>query len=145
MQAACGLAQIDKLESFINKRNSNFDYLKKNLSDTTDKYILPEATKNSTPSWFGFLLTIKDNQIDRNKIVQFLNEKKIGTRLLFSGNLIKQPYMKDKIFKVSSELKNTEIVMKNSFWVGVYPGLQNKHLDYILENIKSFKSQFIKL
>ena len=74
MQAACGLAQIDKLESFINKRNSNFDYLKKNLSDTADKYILPEATKNSTPSWFGFLLTIKDNQIDRNKIVQFLNE-----------------------------------------------------------------------
>ena len=140
MQAACGLAQIDKLESFINKRNSNFDYLKKNLSDNTDKYILPEATKNSTPSWFGFLLTIKDNQIDRNKIVQFLNEKKIGTRLLFSGNLIKQPYMKDKIFKVSSELKNTETVMKNSFWVGVYPGLQKKHLDYILENIKSFKS-----
>ena len=85
-------------------------------------------------------MTIKDNQIDRNKIVQFLNEKKIGTRLLFSGNLIKQPYMKDKIFKVSSELKNTETVMKNSFWVGVYPGLQKKHLDYILENIKSFKS-----
>ena len=140
MQAACGVAQIDRLESFINKRNSNFDYLKKNLSELSDKYILPEATEGSTPSWFGFLITIKDNQIDRNKIVQFLNEKKIGTRLLFSGNLIKQPYMKDKIFKVSSELKNTEIVMKNSFWVGVYPGLQNKHLDYILENIKSFKS-----
>ncbi|MDB3877309.1 lipopolysaccharide biosynthesis protein RfbH, partial [Candidatus Pelagibacter ubique] len=140
MQAACGVAQIDKLESFINKRNSNFDYLKKNLLDSKDKFILPEATENSTPSWFGFLLTIRDNQIDRNKITQFLNEKKIGTRLLFSGNLIKQPYMKDKIFKVSSELKNTEIVMKNSFWVGVYPGLQNKHLDYILENIKSFKN-----
>mgnify|MGYP001330027863 FL=1 len=69
-----------------------------------------------------------------------MNEKKIGTRLLFSGNLIKQPYMKDKIFKIGSELKNTEIVMKNSFWVGVYPGLQNEHLDYILENIKSFKN-----
>ena len=140
MQAACGVAQIDKLESFINKRNSNFDYLKKNLLDSKDKFILPEATENSTPSWFGFLLTIRDNQIDRNKITQFLNEKKIGTRLLFSGNLIKQPYMKDKIFKIGSELKNTEIVMKNSFWVGVYPGLQNEHLDYILENIKSFKN-----
>ena len=140
MQAACGVAQIDKLESFINKRNSNFDYLKKNLLDFKDKFILPEATENSTPSWFGFLLTIRDNQIDRNKIIQFLNEKKIGTRLLFSGNLIKQPYMKDKIFKIGSELKNTEIVMKNSFWVGVYPGLQNEHLDYILENIKSFKN-----
>jgi len=140
MQAACGVAQIDKLESFINKRNSNFDYLKKNLLDSKDKFILPEATENSTPSWFGFLLTIRDNQIDRNKITQFLNEKKIGTRLLFSGNLIKQPYMKDKIFKIGSELKNTETVMKNSFWVGVYPGLQNEHLDYILENIKSFKN-----
>ena len=140
MQAACGVAQIDKLESFINKRNSNFDYLKKNLLDSKDKFILPEATENSTPSWFGFLLTIRDNQIDRNKIIQFLNEKKIGTRLLFSGNLIKQPYMKDKIFKIGSELKNTETVMKNSFWVGVYPGLQNEHLDYILENIKSFKN-----
>jgi len=140
MQAACGVAQIDKLESFINKRNSNFDYLKKNLLDFKDKFILPEATENSTPSWFGFLLTIRDNQIDRNKITQFLNEKKIGTRLLFSGNLIKQPYMKDKIFKIGSELKNTETVMKNSFWVGVYPGLQNEHLDYILENIKSFKN-----
>ena len=140
MQAACGVAQIDKLESFIKKRNSNFDYLKKNLLDFKDKFILPEATENSTPSWFGFLLTIRDNQIDRNKITQFLNEKKIGTRLLFSGNLIKQPYMKDKVYKVSSELKNTEIVMKNSFWVGVYPGLQNVHLDYILESIKSFQN-----
>lgn len=139
MQAACGVAQIDKLESFINKRNSNFDYLKKNLSELSDKYILPEATEGSTPSWFGFLITIKDNQIDRNKITQFLNEKKIGTRLLFAGNITKQPYMKNKMFKVSSDLHNTETVMKNSFWVGVYPGLQKKHLDFIVENIQSYK------
>ena len=139
MQAACGVAQIDKLESFINKRNSNFDYLKKNLSELSDKYILPEATEGSTPSWFGFLITIKDNQIDRNKITRFLNEKKIGTRLLFAGNITKQPYIKNKMFKVSSDLHNTETVMKNSFWVGVYPGLQKKHLDYIVENIQSYK------
>ena len=139
MQAACGVAQIDRLESFINKRNSNFDYLKKNLSELSDKYILPEATEGSTPSWFGFLITIKDNQIDRNKITQFLNEKKIGTRLLFAGNITKQPYMKNKMFKVSSDLHNTETVMKNSFWVGVYPGLQKKHLDFIVENIQSYK------
>jgi CDP-4-dehydro-6-deoxyglucose reductase, E1 len=140
MQAACGVAQIDKLESFIKRRNSNFNYLKKNLLDFKDKFILPEATENSTPSWFGFLLTTRDNQIDRNKITHFLNEKKIGTRLMFSGNLIKQPYMKDKVYRVNGELKNTEIVMKNSFWVGVYPGLQNVHLDYILESIKSFQN-----
>lgn len=139
MQAACGVAQIDKLESFINKRNSNFDYLKKNLSELSDKYILPEATEGSTPSWFGFLITIKDNQIDRNKITQFLNEKKIGTRLLFAGNITKQPYIKNKMFKVSGDLHNTETVMKNSFWVGVYPGLQKKHLDFIVENIQSYK------
>jgi len=139
MQAACGVAQIDKLESFINKRNSNFDYLKKNLSELSDKYILPEATEGSTPSWFGFLITIKDNQIDRNKITRFLNEKKIGTRLMFAGNITKQPYIKNKMFKVSSDLHNTDTVMKNSFWVGVYPGLQKKHLDFIVENIQSYK------
>ena len=139
MQAACGVAQLDKLESFINIRNSNFDYLKKNLSELGDKYIFAEATEGSTPSWFGFLMTVRDKKIDRNKITQYLNEKKIGTRLLFAGNLTKQPYMKDKIFKVKGDLNNTETVMENSFWVGVYPGLQKKHLDFIIENIKNYR------
>ena len=100
MQAACGVAQVDKLNSFISKRNFNFNYLKKNLLDYKEKIILPEQTPGSNPSWFGFLITLRDNHVDRNKMIQFLNEKKIGTRLLFSGNLAKQPYMKDQLFRI---------------------------------------------
>ena len=138
MQAACGVAQVDKLNSFISKRNFNFNYLKKNLLDYKEKIILPEQTPGSNPSWFGFLITLRDNHVDRNKMIQFLNEKKIGTRLLFSGNLAKQPYMKDQLFRIDETIVNTEKVMKDSFWVGVYPGLEQVHLDFILENISSY-------
>ena len=140
MQAACGVAQIDKLNQFIKKRNENFNYLKSKLFNLQDKFVLPKETPNSTPSWFGFLITIKDDKINRNDLVEYLTQKKIGTRLLFSGNMIKQPYMKDRIFRVEGELKNTDLVMKNSFWVGVYPGLDKPQLDYIAEHITKFSA-----
>jgi CDP-4-dehydro-6-deoxyglucose reductase, E1 len=139
MQAACGVAQLDRLEGFIKKRKENFNYLYKNLKELEEFLILPEAEKNSDPSWFGFPLSLrKNNKFSRNDIIKYLNDNKIGTRLLFSGNLIKQPYMKDINFKVQGELKNTDFVMENTFWIGLYPGLSLKHLDYSCDKIKYY-------
>jgi len=139
MQAACGVAQLDRLEGFIKKRKENFNYLYKNLKELDEFLILPEAEKNSDPSWFGFPLTLrKNNKFSRNDIIKYLNDNKIGTRLLFSGNLIKQPYMKDINFKVQGELKNTDFVMENTFWIGLYPGLSLEHLDYSCNKIKYY-------
>jgi CDP-6-deoxy-D-xylo-4-hexulose-3-dehydrase len=139
MQAACGLAQIDKLDKFILSRNSNFSYLNLHLNELKDFFILPQPTVNSEPSWFGYLLTIKDNmRISRNSLVQFLNEKKIGTRLLFAGNVTKQPYFINQKYRIFKNLDNTDKVMKDSFWLGVYPGLNKNHLDYVIENIRQF-------
>jgi CDP-6-deoxy-D-xylo-4-hexulose-3-dehydrase len=139
MQAACGLAQLDMLGHFIKKREHNFNYLLRKFSQLEDFFILPKATHNSTPSWFGFLLTIKNNKkIYRKNLIQYLSDKKIGTRLLFAGNITKQPYMKNKNFRISGTLSNTDKVMNDSFWVGVYPGLEDFHLDYIFDNIKEF-------
>ena len=139
MQAACGLAQLDRLEGFIKKRKENFNFLYKNLKDLEDFLILPEPEKNSEPSWFGFPLTLKKkNRYNRNDLVKYLNDYKIGTRLLFSGNLTKQPYMKNINFKVHGNLENTDLVMENTFWIGVYPGLSDKHLEYSVSKIKNF-------
>ena len=138
MQAACGLAQLNKLEKFIKKRLENFNYLYSLFLQLNDYFILPEKTKNSEPSWFGFLLTIKDEKINRNELLKFLDEKKIGTRLLFSGNVTKQPYMLDKKYIVHKDLKNTDKVMNDSFWLGVYPGLDKVHLDYVYNSVVEF-------
>jgi len=139
MQAACGLAQLDRLEGFIKKRKENFNFLYKNLKDLEEFLILPEAEKNSEPSWFGFPLSLKrNNKHNRNDLIQYLNVNKIGTRLLFSGNLVKQPYMKNVTFKIHGELKNTDFVMENTFWIGVYPGLSIKHLEYCVNKIIDF-------
>ena len=139
MQAACGLAQLDRLEGFIKKRKENFNFLYKNLKDLEEFLILPEQEKNSEPSWFGFPLTLKkQDKYNRNDLVKYLNENKIGTRLLFSGNLTKQPYMKNVTFKVHGELKNTDFVMENTFWTGLYPGLSKEHLEYSVLKIKNF-------
>jgi len=139
MQAACGLAQLDRLEGFIKKRKENFNYLYKNLKELEEFLILPEAEKNSDPSWFGFPLSLrKNNKFSRNDLIKYLNDNKIGIRLLFSGNLIKQPYMKDINFKVQGELKNTDFVMENTFWIGLYPGLSQRHLDYSCDKIKYY-------
>ena len=139
MQAACGLAQLDRLEGFIKKRKENFNYLYKNLKDLEEFLILPEPEKKSEPSWFGFPLSLRENsKFNRNDLTQYLNNNKIGTRLLFSGNLTKQPYMKDVNFKVQDELKNTDFVMENTFWIGLYPGLSKEHLEYSILKIKNF-------
>ena len=139
MQAACGLAQIDKLEKFITIRKENFQYLKEKLSSCEEFLHLPEATLNSDPSWFGFLMTIKEGvDFRRNELIEYLNQCRINTRFLFAGNLIKQPYMKEQQYRVIGNLENTDFVMNNSFWVGVYPGLSKEHLDYMVEKIETF-------
>ena len=139
MQAACGLAQLDRLEGFIKKRKENFNFLYKNLKGLEEFLILPEPEKNSEPSWFGFPLSLKrNNKHNRNDLIQYLNANKIGTRLLFSGNLVKQPYMKNIDFKVHGDLKNTDLIMENTFWIGLYPRLSKEHLEYSVLKIKNF-------
>ena len=136
MQAACGLAQLESLEYFINTRKKNFLYLRSKLEDLEDFFILPTATENSDPSWFGFAITLKDRDINRTELLQELENRKIGSRLIFGGNLTKQPYFSKINYKIQGNLKNTDIIMKNSFWVGIYPGLDKRHLDYISTNLK---------
>lgn len=139
MQAACGLAQLDKLESFIQARKDNFDYLKENLQSCEEFIHLPEATENSDPSWFGFLITLKDNAgVSRVDFLKYLDQNKIGTRLLFAGNLTKQPYMKNRQYRIVGNLDNTDYIMNNSFWIGVYPGLNKEMLDYVIMHIETF-------
>lgn len=137
MQAAVGLAQLGHLEEFISIRKRNFNLLKNGLSNLKDKIILPVPTKNSDPSWFGFPITVREQNI-REKFINFLNEKKIGTRLIFAGNLVKQPYMKNLKFKVSGDLKNTDTIMNDSLWIGVYPGLNENMINYMVESIHEF-------
>ncbi len=132
MQAALGLAQLQKLERFIEIRKRNFDLLTKGLSKHIDKLILPQATANSEPSWFGFLITLRENiGISRNELVQKLNDKKIATRLLFAGDIRKQPYFKDYSYRVVGDLKNTETIVNNTFWIGVTPMITEEMINYI--------------
>ena len=139
MQAACGLAQLDKLELFIQARKDNFNYLRERLKSCEEFLVLPEATENSEPSWFGFLVTIKkEANIRRVDFVKYLDQQKIGTRLLFAGNLIRQPYMIGRNYRVSGDLNNTDIVMNDSLWFGVYPGLTKEMLDFIVEKIETY-------
>ncbi len=139
MQAACGLAQMDKLEGFIQARKDNFKFLYERLQSCQDFLILPEATLNSDPSWFGFLMTIKPEvNIRRVDLLSYLDQEKIGTRLLFAGNLTRQPYMQGRNYRVSGDLTHTDTVMNDSFWVGVYPGLTEEMLDFTASKIESF-------
>jgi CDP-6-deoxy-D-xylo-4-hexulose-3-dehydrase len=139
MQAACALAQMDRLEEFIAKRRANFTYLKNRLASLEQFLHLPEATLNSKPSWFGFPLTLKESaRVKRVDLINFLDQNKIGTRLLFAGNLIKQPYMAGRNFRVSGKLTNTEVVMNETFWLGTFPGLSEIQLDYIADKLEEF-------
>ena len=139
MQAACGLAQLDKLDSFIKARKDNFDYLKNRLQSCEEFIHLPEATENSEPSWFGFLITLKENAgINRVDFLKYLDQNKIGTRLLFAGNLTKQPYMINRHYRTVGNLENTDYIMNNSFWIGVYPGLTKEMLDFMVNKIETF-------
>lgn len=139
MQASVGLAQIKKLDSFIIARKNNFKILFTGLADLQEYFILPEASPNSDPSWFGFPIAVnKDAPFTRNQLIQFLDEKKIATRLLFGGNLIRQPAYRDTPHRVAGDLNNSDFVMNNVFWIGVYPGLSREMLDYIIESFHIF-------
>jgi CDP-6-deoxy-D-xylo-4-hexulose-3-dehydrase len=138
MQAALGLTQLAKVELFIQKRKDNYKYLKKHLSQV-EGLSIAQATPNSEPSWFGFPITLDPmHPVNREDLLRFLESRKIGTRLLFAGNITKQPAYKDVDFRVVGDLTNTDIVMTRSFWVGVYPGLTTKMMDYVIESITDF-------
>jgi CDP-6-deoxy-D-xylo-4-hexulose-3-dehydrase len=139
MQAACALAQMDRVEEFIAKRRANFAYLRNRLQRCAEFLHLPETTPNSEPSWFGFPLVLKEsNGVKRTDLINFLEQNKIGTRLLFAGNLTKQPYMVGRNFRVSGELTNTDVVMHQTFWLGTFPGLGEPQLDYIADKMEEF-------
>lgn len=140
MQAAVGLAQLDRVDDFVAARRHNWQYLRDGLRDLEDVLILPRATENSDPSWFGFCLTLRpEAPFDREDLVRHLNnDKKIGTRLLFGGNLLRQPYMKDRNYRVVGPLDNSDIVMNRTFWLGVYPGLTQDHLNHVIDALRSY-------
>jgi CDP-6-deoxy-D-xylo-4-hexulose-3-dehydrase len=139
MQAACALAQMDRLEEFIAKRRANFSYLRNRLQSCIEFLHLPETTPNSEPSWFGFPLVLRESSgVKRTDLINFLEQNKIGTRLLFAGNLTKQPYMAGRNFRVSGELTNTDVVMTQTFWLGTFPGLGEPQLDYIADKLEEF-------
>lgn len=139
MQAACGLAQLDSLSVFIEKRKSNFAYMKDALKNCEEFLILPEATDKSDPSWFGFPITIRQSAgINRVDLLKYLDQNKIGSRLLFAGNLTRQPYMMGRAYRISGELGNTDAIMSNTFWVGIYPGLSKEMLGFVVEKIEGF-------
>jgi CDP-6-deoxy-D-xylo-4-hexulose-3-dehydrase len=138
MQAALGLSQLNKLDGFVAARKANFAYLEKRLTGV-EGLILPKATAKSDPSWFGYPITLDPaHPVDRNKLMRFLDDRKIGTRLIFAGNLLKQPAYRDVDFRVVGDLTNTDIVMNRAFWVGVYPGLTEPMLDWVADSIIEF-------
>lgn len=137
IQAAIGLAQLDRLTSFVEKRKHNWNYLYRNLKSLEEFLLLPKSTEHSDPSWFGFAITVnKNSPISRNDLVKLLNDKKIGTRLLFGGNLLRQPAFIGTPRRIIGELNNSDIVMNDSFWIGVWPGLTEQMLDYVVECIQ---------
>jgi len=139
MQAACGLAQMGKLSSFVQKRKAHFNFLKERLKSCEEFLILPQATEKSDPSWFGFPITLRDNApCSRVDLLQYLDQYKIGTRLLFAGNLTRQPYMMGRQYRVSGELVNTDKVMHDTFWIGVQPALTQEMLEFVVEKIESY-------
>jgi CDP-6-deoxy-D-xylo-4-hexulose-3-dehydrase len=139
MQAACGLAQLDKAPAFIQARKDNFAFLKARLKDCEEFVHLPEPTEHSDPSWFGFPITLKDNcPVTRLDLLTYLDQNKVGTRLLFAGNLTSQPYMGGANYRISGDLTNTDIVMNNTFWIGVQPALTREMLEFAAQKIESY-------
>ena len=145
LQASIGCAQLDKFPGFVERRRHNFDRLKAALADTTDKLILPEPCENSRPSWFGFLITCKEG-VDRNAVVQYVEKKGVQTRMLFAGNLTKHPCFdqmraEKRGYRVVGELTNTDRIMQDTFWVGVYPGMSDEMIDYMAATIREAINQ----
>jgi CDP-6-deoxy-D-xylo-4-hexulose-3-dehydrase len=142
MQAAIGREQLKKLPAFIENRKHNFNLLYSGLEKFSERIILPVATVNSDPAWFGFLITVKDNQsFTRTELVQFLNNSKIHTRNLFGGNLIRQPAFMNIERRVVGDLKNTDLIMNNTFFIGVYPGIGEEEINYVLDKFNEFFQQ----
>jgi CDP-6-deoxy-D-xylo-4-hexulose-3-dehydrase len=139
MQAAVGLSQLTKADYFVARRKENHAILSEMFKEFEEHFILPKATENSKPSWFGFMLTIREgSKIDRNKLVEYLEQNKIGTRLFFGGNLLRQPAYYNLNHRKIDDLKNTDLIMNNSFWLGVWPGLNQIHYDYIINTFRKY-------
>lgn len=139
MQAACGLAQLDSLDEFIRRRRENFEFLSKRMETLADFVNLALPTPNSNPSWFGFPITLRETaKVERVDVTRYLDQFNIGSRLLFAGNIIKQPYFSDVEYRVAGSLENTEVTMKNTFWIGVQPALREEHLDFIVDKLEEF-------
>lgn len=139
MQAACALAQMDRVDEFVATRKANFLYLRSRLKSCEEFLHLPEATPNSDPSWFGFPMVLKESSgVKRVDLLNYLDQNKIGTRLLFAGNLTRQPYMIGRNFRISGELVNTDTVMNQTFWIGVFPALTTAHLDFVSDKLEEF-------
>ena len=139
MQAACALAQLEKAPAFIQARKENFKFLKERLSSCEEFLQLPVVAEDSDPSWFGFPITVKEGSpVSRLDLTTYLDQNKIGTRLLFAGNLTRQPSMANVNYRVSGELANTDNVMNNTFWIGVQPALTREMLEFVVEKIEAY-------
>ena len=139
MQAACGLAQLEKAPAFIAARKANFAFLKERLKDCEEFVNLPQATEHSDPSWFGFPITLKDNApVSRLDLLTYLDQNNVGTRLLFAGNLTRQPSMTGAKYRISGDLTNTDNVMNNTFWIGVQPSLTQEMMEFAARKIESY-------
>ena len=143
-QAAIGVSQLKKIDNFVKRRRENFILAKGIFKPLEEYFIMPESTENSNPSWFGFMLTVRDSsKIDRNDLVRYLEKENIGTRLFFGGNVLKQPAYKSIDKRIIGDLKNTNKSMNDSFWIGVWPGLEKEHYLYISEKLNKYLNKYL--